>query len=267
MTAGGLSAHMRPMSTVPTPVMPSRVAARTATAVAKLSPEQLHAILIASTHRSGRILTNLWDTVRVADPVLADTLDDLHARKAPEDSATRFAALQELHAENVAAVAKTRTGRRVAARIWGAFVLAVASVLAGLVGILSVGLAASGLAVAAVLAVAGVRAGQRMAESLPTRKFSDPELAASIVWDTAVDAAASAALRHREGEAGLTPDVLRALSLTWTSAGLSLDLLVPVVRPKKATGEAPAAKRTAAKRAPKADTVPARSNIPEPAAA
>lgn len=220
--------------TTPSTAVPSRVATRTATAVKNLTTAQIHAILVASTKRSARVLPMLWDTVRAADPALVDALDTLHADKAPADL-PRFEALQQLHQENIAAAAKTRAGRLIAARAVGGGVLAVLSVIAAIVGMVSSGIAISGVVIAAYLVFRAYQSGKKLADQLPTRLFANAELAASLVWDTAVDAAAAAALRHRAGEAGLTPDVLGALSSTWTNAGLSMEALVPVTRAPRST--------------------------------
>jgi hypothetical protein len=248
--------------TMPATAVPSRVATRTATAVKNLTTEQLHAILVASTTRSARVFPVLWDTVRAADPVLAETLDNLHAEKAPADLA-RFEALQQLHQENIAAATKTRAGRIIAAQAIGGGTLVLLSIFAAIVGMVSFGVAVSGVVIAAYLVFKAFKSGRNLADQLPTRLFADAELAASIVWDTAVDAAAAAALRHRAGEAGLTPDVLRALSLTWTNAGLPLDALVPITRAPRNTARA--AKRPS--NAPKLATTQLSSDMPMPAAA
>ncbi len=242
--------------------MPSRVATRTATAVKNLTTEQLHAILVASTKRSARVFPVLWDTVRVADPDLVEALDNLHAVKAPADL-PRFEALQELHQENVAAAAKTRAGRLIAAQAVGAGILAPLAIFAAIIGMISTGIAVSGVVIAAYLLLRAYQSGRKLADRLPTRLFANAELAASLVWDTAVDAAAAAALRHRVGEAGLTPDVLNALSSTWTNAGLSLDSLIPVTRAPR--GTATAAKRPA--KSVKKATAPAHADAPLSAAA
>lgn len=242
---------MRFMS--PSTSQPARVAVRTATAVRKLTTDQIQAIMEASGHREGRVLPILWETVRVADPALVHTLDEMHAKNAAADL-PRFEALRALHTENIAAAATGPAGRRLAGLAVGALLLAPGSVLAMTIGMISASAMIGGIVLSLVMAGFALRAGRRIAASIPTRVFADPHHAASIVWDTAVDAAASAALRPREGEAGLTPDVLGALSSTWTSAGLSLDLLVPVVRaPRaKATAGATPARAAATKRAPKA---------------
>lgn len=212
--------------TTPDMALPSSIAARTAEAVKNLSTDQLHSILIASSQRSGRVLPVLWETARAADPVLVQTLDDLHDKEAPADT-PRFEALRELHEKNLGAAVKTRTGRMIAVQAVTGIALVPASVIAAIVGALSFGIAVSGVVVGTYLLVRAFQSARKLTNEIPTRMFGDPGLAVSLVWDAAVDAAASAALRHREGEAGLTPDVLRALSFTWTGAGLPLDLLLP----------------------------------------
>jgi hypothetical protein len=249
--------------TIPATAVPSRVATRTATAVKNLTTEQLHAILVASTKRSGRVFPVIWNTVRVAAPDLVEALDSLHAEKALADL-PRFEALQRLHEKNVDAAVKTRAGRIIAARVIGAAILAPLAILTALMGVVSAGIAVSGVVIAAYMAFKAFQAGRKLTDQLPTALFANAELAASIVWDTAVDAAAAVALRHRAGEAGLTPDVLKALSSTWTNAGLSLDALIPVTRAPRNT--TPAAKRPA-KRAPYKAAVPVSSDVSVPAAA
>lgn len=212
--------------TIPATSLPSLVATQAAEAVKNLSTDQLHDILIASTQRSGRVLPVAWDAVRVADPDLAQTLDDLHDRESPADL-PRFEVLKKLHDKNLAAAVKTRTGRLIAFQAVTGLVMAPASIIAAFTGALSLGIAVSGVVVGAYLVYRAFQSARKLTDAIPTRMFGDPELAVSLVWDTAVDAAASAALRYREGEAGLTPDVLNALSSTWTGAGLSLELLVP----------------------------------------
>lgn len=212
--------------TTPDMASPSRIAARTAEAVKNLSTDQLHDILIASTHRSGRVLPVLWETIRVADPVLVQTLDDLHDKEAPADM-PRFEALRGLHEKNLKAAVKTRAGKLIAFQAVTGIVMAPVSVIAAITGALSFGIAVSGVVVGAYLLFRAYQSARKLTDQIPTRMFGDPALAVSLVWDTAVDAAASAALRHRQGEAGLTPDVLGALSSTWIGAGLPLDLLVP----------------------------------------
>jgi hypothetical protein len=249
--------------------LPARVAVRTAAAVKELTPEQIRAILDASTRRSSRVLPVLWDTVRTADGELSATLDELHATESDADL-PRFIELSRLHQQNLNTATKSTAGKLIAARVIGAGFLAVGAVLAAMASIILPALAVSAVVVSAFLYVGAFRAGRRLVDSLPTSVFANPVAASSIVWDAAVDAAAAAALEPRAGEAGLTPDVMKALALTWTSAGLSLDLLKPPapkapVRKTPAT-KAPAAKtatrRPAVKRTPK--TAPA---VQEPAAA
>ncbi|QOD05854.1 hypothetical protein [Pseudarthrobacter sp. BIM B-2242] len=214
--------------TTPDMALPTRIADRTAAAVKNLSTDQLHDILIASTQRSGRVLPVLWETVRAADPVLVQTLDDLHEKEAPVDM-PRFEALRELHERNLNAAVKTRAGRMAALQAVAGIVMAPASAIAAIAGALSFNIAVSGVVIGAYLLFRAFQAARKLTDEIPTRMFGDAGLAASLVWDTAVDAAASAALRHREGEEGLTSDLLDALSSTWTGAGLPLDLLVPEV--------------------------------------
>lgn len=249
--------------TTPTTSQPARVAVRTAAAVRKLNAEQMLAIMEAAGRREGRVLPVLWETVRVADPALVHTLDEMHARNAAADL-PRFDALRDLHTANIATAASGPAGRRLAALAVGALLLIPGSIVAAMIGMIGTGTMAAGLAAALLLGVLAYRSGRRIAHSIPTRVFADPEHAASVIWDTATDAAASAALRYREGEAGLTPDVLDALASTWTNAGLSLDLLVPVVRaPRaKATADTPAPTRSPAK--PRRKT---KADAAEPAAA
>jgi hypothetical protein len=257
--------------TVTSPSTPARVPVRTAAAVKELTTEQLHAILDASTRRSSRVLPVLWDTVRTADPKLSATLDELHADESEADL-PRFIELSRLHQQNLSAATKSGTGKLIAARVVGAGLLAVGAILAGLAGIIVPGLAASAVVLSAFLYVGAFRAGRRMVDSLPTSVFANPHAAASIVWDAAVDASAAVVLEPRAGEAGLTPDVMKALAITWTSAGLSLDLLRQPPAPKatarkapapKAPGAKPAARRPGAKRTTKPAPAPAQ----EPAAA
>src|SRR4051794_3913548 len=108
MMAKEPTAQIRPMIT-PDATLPSRIAARTAEAVKNLSTDQLHDIVLASAQRSGRVLPVLWETVRVADPDLVQTLNDLHDQEAPVDL-PRFEGLQELHEKNLGPAVMTQQG-------------------------------------------------------------------------------------------------------------------------------------------------------------
>jgi len=198
---------------------PADIAAHAATTIRSLTDEQLLAIMSSSQNVQKRVLGHCWATVCTAAPELAGTLDDLHSTETAKDL-PRFEALAAAHDEQISQVVKGPKGKLTAALIIGAFIVAAVTGLAVLAGFSSVPVLVSGAALAAGMLVAGYVTGHRLSQRSVNWMFADPGLAASIVWDAGIDAAAAAALSSRAGTDGLTPDVLRALSIVWTGAGL-----------------------------------------------
>ncbi|HEY8699577.1 MAG TPA: hypothetical protein VIM08_01240 [Arthrobacter sp.] len=209
----------------PTP-MPSDVAARTGAAIRSLTTAQLADLVASSQRIQKRVLPLCWDVVKTADPALAETLDDLHATSVREDL-PRFEALAAQHVQAISRAVKEPAGRATAGLIIGALIIGTLTLLAVLSGTTSPAVPAWGFLAAGML-VAGFVTGRRVAARNGNWMFADPGLAACTVWDAGIDAAAATALASRAGTAGLTPDVLRALTTVWTGAGLDTALLVPL---------------------------------------
>lgn len=245
----------------PTP-MPSEVAAHTAATIRSLTASQLADLMASSQKLQKRILPVCWDAVRTADPALADTLDALHASDTETDM-PRFEALKSQHEASLDTAVKTPAGKATAGLIVGSLLVAAITIMAVFAGGPVSAIIAWALVSAGML-TAGILTGVRLARRSGNWMFSDPGLAASTVWDAGVDAAAAVALMHRSGTAGLTPDVLRALTSVWSGAGLPLTLLTvpaPVIAAPVVVAPAVAAKPVV-KRAPRATSAAASARRP-----
>jgi len=255
VTVTRVSVHMRPMSNLAP--MPSDVAARTGEAIRSLTTRQLADLMSSSELLQKRVLPVCWDTVKTADPALAKALDDLHATASEEDL-PRFEALATEHEETMARAVKTPTGRATAGLIICSLLLGATTLMSALAGAPEPNIITVSLISAAML-ISGFITGRRIAHRNGNWMFSDAGLAAFSIWDAGIDAAAATALAPRAGTAGLTPDILRALTAVWIGAGLSTDLLVPPVRTVVVELVPPA--KTAVKRPPRAP----KSATPSPA--
>jgi hypothetical protein len=215
------------MSTITMPA-PSDVAATTSEAVLSLSDEQIVAIIDSSRKIQRRVLPNCWDTVRAAAPDLALALDELHSTAAPKDL-PRFEALAAAHRKQLDKAVKSPAGKTTATLLIAAVALGIVTAVLGLTGDAGLPFVIGGAGLAAALLTGAYAAGSRLAHRSGNWLVSDPEATASIVWDAGIDAAAATALKARAGQDGLTPDILRALSLVWTRAGLDTGKLTPQI--------------------------------------
>ncbi|HEX9088653.1 MAG TPA: hypothetical protein VF867_14125 [Arthrobacter sp.] len=225
--------------------MPSDVAARTGAAIRSLTAVQLADLMASSQQIQKRVLPLCWDVVKTADPALAEALDELHFTSVEQDM-PRFDALAAQHVQAIARSVKEPAGRATAGLIVGALIIGTLTLLASLAGTTGPAVTAWGLLAAGML-IAGLATGRRVAALTGNWMFANAGLAACTVWDAGIDAAAATALASRAGTAGLTPDVLRALTAVWTRAGLDTALLVPA----PIVVEAPVPAKPAVKRAPR----------------
>lgn len=206
-----------------------RLATHAAAVVRSLNRGQVTSLLKASEARSNQRadrLDEIWDIAGQAQPSvtsgLAATFD-----AGKEGDLPKFRSYRDIEDRQFQDVLQSPAATPIVVGVTALFMFVSAIALTTLLGFtpLVTLLATLGAAVAifwvALLKVHGLK----IASDLMW--FDPPQSAANSVWISAVDAAASVALRDSVGDGGLRNEHLDELSQEWIQAGLDLRMLTP----------------------------------------